>query len=184
MSKARTTKTDILSVKLFLLILGGIAAYYVSSWIRGEPEWEELVYEPGAFGVQIAGKPNLRKLREEFAFGQMEFQYLMFERKEVQYAISFGDVPAGVAADSAIAANRDVMLKKMQGKILAEEAVELAGHPARQTRIRASDESLLELRSGQVGQRLYSLMAAGAPHLIDDNPDIPLFFSSFKLLAE
>jgi hypothetical protein len=32
-----------------------------------------------------------------------------------------------------------------------------------------------------VGTRLYSLMAAGAPDAFDDNPDIALFFASFRL---
>ena len=181
MAEERETKRDFFSVKLFFLILGGIAAYNISGWMRGEPEWEVLAYEPGAFEVQTAGKPNLRKLHEEMPFGELAFQYLMFERKEVQYAIAYADVPAGVAADSAIAARRDMMLRKMEGKMLAETAIDMAGLPARQTKIRAADKSLLQLQSLMVGKRFYSLMAAGAPYAFDDNPDIALFFTSFKI---
>lgn len=174
-------KQDFFSVKLFFLILGGIAAYNISGWMQGEPEWEVLTYEPGAFLVQTAGKPDLRKLPEELPFGEVEFEYLMFAHNEVQYAISYGEVPAEVAADSATAARRDRMLLKAEGEILAEKMVQLSGQPARQTLIKASDKSLLQLQSLQVGTKLYSLMAAGAPSAFDDNSDVALFFASFKL---
>lgn len=181
MGRAPKTKTDLLSVKLFVVVLGAIVAYNVVNWVRGEPEWEERTYEPGAFAVQMAGRPNLRKLREPLSFGEVEFQYLMFERADVQYAIAYGDVPAAVQADSAIAARRDAILQKVEGTILSEAAVEMDGHPARQTQIQAADESLLRLQSLQVGQRLYSLMAVGASYAFDDTSDIERFFSSFKL---
>ena len=181
MGAERETKRDLFSVKLFFLVLGGIAAYNFNGWLRGESEWEPLAYEPGAFAVQTVGKPNLRKLREMLPFGEVEFQYLMFERSEVQYAIAYGDVPEGVDAAIAIAASRDAMLRRMEGKVLAAAAVEMAGHPAQQTRIRAADESLMWLQSLQVGRRLYNLMAAGAPYAFDDNPEIGRFFSSFQL---
>lgn len=181
MGAERETKRDLFSVKLFFLVLGGIFAYNLNDWLRGEPEWEQLAYAPGAFAVQTAGKPNLRKLRETLPFGEVEFQYLMFERSEVQYAIAYGEVPEDVDADSAIAASRDAMLSKMEGEILATTAVEMAGRPAQQTRIQAADESLLRLQSLQVGRRLYNLMAAGAPYVFNDNPEIERFFSSFQL---
>mgnify|MGYP003323248821 FL=1 len=63
MGAERETKRDMLSVKLFFLVLGAIAAYNFNDWLEGEPEWERLVYEPGAFAVQTAGKPDLRKMR-------------------------------------------------------------------------------------------------------------------------
>ncbi len=181
MGDTRDKKKDFFSVKLFFLILGGIAAYNLIGWMSGEPEWEELAYEPGAFVAKTAGKPDLRKLREDLPFGEVEFQYLMFARNDVQYAISYGEMPVGVGADSATVSRRDRMLSKMEGEMLAEEMVEMAGHPARQTKIRASDKSLLRLQSLQLGTRLYSLMAAGAPYAFDDNPDIALFFASFRL---
>ena len=130
MGQAPKTKTDLLSVKLFFVVLGAIAAYNVVNWVRGEPEWEERLYEPGAFAVQTAGRPNLRKLREPLSFGEVEFQYLMFECADVQYAIAYGDVPEAVQADSAIAARRDAILQKVEGTILSEAAVEMDGHPA------------------------------------------------------
>ena len=181
MDRAPKTKTDLLSVKLFFVVLGAIAAYNVIDWMRGEPEWEERIYEPGAFAVQTAGRPNLRKLREPLSFGEVGFQYLMFERAEVQYAIAYGDVPESVHADSAIAARRDVILQKVEGTILSEAAVEVDGYPAWQTQIQAADESRLRLQSLQVGQRLYSLMAVGAPYAFDDTSNIERFFSSFRL---
>ena len=105
----------------------------------------------------------------------------MFERADVQYAVAYGDVPEAIQADSAIAARRDAIVRKVKGTILAEAAVDMAGHPARQTQIQATDQSLLRLQSLQVGQRLYSLMAVGAPHAFDDPADIERFFASFRL---
>ena len=182
MGREPKTKTDLWSVKLFFVVLGAIVAYHVVDWMRGEPEWEERLYEPGAFAVQTAGRPNLRKLREPLSFGEVEFQYLMFERTDVQYAIAYGDVPEAVQADSAIAARRDAILQKVEGTILSEAAVEMDGHPAWQTQIQAADESLLRMQSLQVGQRLYSLMAVGAPDAFDDPSDIERFFASFRLV--
>ena len=181
MSNVREVKKDFFSVKLFFLILGGIAAYHINDWLRGEPEWEELGYESGGFVAQTAGKPDLRKLRETLAFGEVEFQFLMFERGDIQYAITYGDIPEFISADSAIVANRDAILRQVEGKILDEADVVLGGHPARNIRIQAADESLMQVQSTQVGQRLYSLMAAGAPYLFDDNPELLRFFSSFRL---
>ena len=182
MGQEPKTKTDLLSVKLFFVVLGAIAAYNVVNWVRSEPEWEERSYEPGAFTVQVAGRPNLRKLREPLSFGEVEFQYLMFERADVQYAVAYGDVPETVPADSAIAARRDAILQKVKGTILSEDAVEMDGHSAWQTQIQAEDESLLRLQCLQVGQRLYSLMAVGAPYAFDDPSDIERFFASFRLV--
>ena len=181
MGRASKTKTDLWSVKLFFGVLGAIVAYNVVDWVRGAPEWEEQTYEEGAFAVQMAGRPNLRKLREPLPFGEVEFQYLMFERADVQYAVAYGDVPEAVPADSAIAARRDAIVQKVKGTILLEAAVDMDGHSARQTQIQATDQSLLRLQSLQVGQRLYSLMAVGAPHAFDDPADIERFFASFKL---
>ena len=181
MGRAPKTKTDLLSVKLFFVVLGAIAAYNVVNWVRGAPEWEEQTYEAGAFTVQMAGRPNLRKLREPLPFGEIEFQYLMFEHTDVQYAVAYGDVPETVPADSAIAARRDVILHKVKGTILSEAAVEMDAHPAWQTQIQAADQSLLRLQSLQVGQRLYSLMVVGAPYAFDDPSDIERFFASFRL---
>jgi len=182
MGNVREVKKDFFSVKLFFLILGGIAAYNINDWLRGEPEWEELSYDSGGFVAQTAGKPDLRKLREKLAFGEVEFQFLMFERGEIQYAITYGEIPESISADSAIAANRDAILRKVEGKILDEEDVVLGGHPARKIRIQAADESLMRVQSTQVGQRLYSLMAAGAPYLFNDNPELLRFFSSFRFV--
>ena len=182
MGQEPKTKTDLLSVKLFFVVLGAIAAYNVVNWVRSEPEWEERSYEPGAFTVQVAGRPNLRKLREPLSFGEVEFQYLMFERADVQYAVAYGDVPETVPADSAIAAHRDAILQKVKGTILSEDAVEMDEHPAWQTQIQAEDQSLLRLQCLQVGQRLYSLMAVGAPYAFDDPSDIERFFASFRLV--
>ena len=115
MGREPKTKTDLWSVKLFFVVLGAIVAYNVANWVRGAPEWEERTYEAGAFAVQMAGRPNLRKLREPLPFGEVEFQYLMFERADVQYAVAYGDVPEAVHADSAIAARRDAILQKVEG---------------------------------------------------------------------
>ena len=106
----------------------------------------------------------------------------MFERADVQYAVAYGDVPETIPADSAIAARRDAILQKVKGTILSEDAVEMDGHSAWQTQIQAEDESLLRLQCLQVGQRLYSLMAVGAPYAFDDPSDIERFFASFRLV--
>ena len=182
MGAERESQRDMLSVKLFFLVLGAIAAYNFNDWLEGEPEWERLVYEPGAFAVQTAGKPDLRKMREDLPFGEVEFQYLMFERSEVQYAIAYGDIPAGVGPDSAMAAARDAIVAKMDGEILGAAEVDVADRPARQTRIQAADESLVQIQSLLVDRRLYNLMAGGAPYAFDANPDILHFFSSFELV--
>ena len=181
MGAERETKRDMLSVKFFFLVLGAIAAYNLNDWLEGEPGWERLAYEPGAFAVQTAGKPDLRKMRENLPFGEVEVQYLMFERGEVQYAIAYGDIPAGVGPDSAMAAARDAIVAKMDGEILAATEVDMADRPARQTRIQAADESLVEIQSLLVDRRLYNLMAGGAPYAFDANPEILHFFSSFEL---
>ncbi len=182
MGREPKTKTDLLSVKLFFVVLGAIVAYNVVNWVRGDLEWEERLHEPGAFAVQTAGRPNLRNLREPLSFGEVEFQYLMFERADVQYAVAYGDVPGAIQADSAIAARRDAILQKVQGTILSEVAVEMDGYPAWQTQIQAADQSLLRMQSLQVDQRLYSLMVVGAPYAFDDPADIERFFASFRLV--
>mgnify|MGYP001189574732 FL=1 len=182
MGAERETKRDMFSVKLFFLVLGAIVAYNLNDWLEGEPEWERLAYDPGAFAVQTAGKPDLRKMREDLPFGTVEFQYLMFERGDVQYAIAYGDIPAGVGPDSAMAAAHDAIVAKMDGEILAAAEVDMADRSARQTRIQAADESLVQIQSLLVNRRLYNLMAGGAPYAFDANPDIMHFFSSFELL--
>ena len=71
MGAKRETQRDMLSVKLFFLVLGAIAAYNFNDWLEGEPEWERLVYAPGAFAVQPAGTPAARCSITHISGGQL-----------------------------------------------------------------------------------------------------------------
>jgi hypothetical protein len=172
-----------MSVKLFFIVLGAIAAYQLSTWMRGEPEWRELLYEPGGFTVAVVGEPNRRALNEEFAFGQVEFKYLMFARREVQYAVAYGNLPAGIGADSAFAAAREALLKKVDGEVVEERADSLGGMPAWRVQINASDGSTLLLMSTWNNGVLYELMAGGQAEEMREIADLKHFFSSFQLTS-
>ncbi len=171
------------SVKLFFIVLGAIAAYQLSSWVRGEPPWRELVYEPGAFTVDVVGEPDRRTISEEFAFGQVEFQFLTFSRGEVQYAVAYGNLPAGIGADSAFAATREALVRKVGGEVVDERADSLGSMPAWRVRVNASDGSTLLLVNAWNNGTLYELMAGGQAEEMRDNADLKRFFSSFQLTS-
>lgn len=174
---------DTMSIKMFFLVLGAIAAYQLSSWMRGEPEWQEYTYEPGAFVAAVVGEPDERKLSEKYPFGEVEFHFLTFARGDVQYAIAYGDIPASVTADSALVAAREGLVEKVQGEVVETSVDSLAGLPARRVQIRAGDESLLVLIGVWHEGRLYELMAGGEADDMHENVDVQHFIRSFRLLA-
>ncbi|MFT5087859.1 MAG: hypothetical protein ACI906_001227 [Candidatus Latescibacterota bacterium] len=182
-TEERGEARDTTSIKMFFLVLGAIAAYQLSSWMRGEPEWREFEYAPGAFVAAVVGDPEELQLSEKYSFGEVEFQFLTFVRSDVQYAIAYGDIPATVTADSALVAVREVLVEKMQGEVLETSADSLAGLPARRVQISAADESSLVLLSMWSEGRLYQLMAGGEADDMDGNTDLQHFFTSFRLVV-
>ena len=176
-------KRDSTSIKMFFLVLGAIVVYQLSNWMRGEPEWREFVYEPGAFAVAVAGEPAERTLSETYPFGEVEFQFLTFARGDVQYAVAYGDIPVAVSPDSALVTARRVLVEKVQGEILETSADSLYGKPAHRVQIRAADDSALFLLSVYSEGRLYELMAGGQGEDLHGSADVAHFFSSFRLVG-
>ncbi len=182
MVEQSSERRDSTSIKMFFLVLGAIAIYQLSSWMRGEPEWREFAYAPGAFVVAVVGDPDERALSEKYPFGAVEFQFITFARADVQYAIAYGDIPAAISPDSALVVARQGLVEKVQGEIRETSADSLSERPALRVQIRAADESALVLLSVYDEGRLYQLMAGGKAEDLHGNADVRHFFSSFRLV--
>lgn len=184
MAEQRGEKRDSTSIKMFFLVLGAIAVYQLSNWMRDDPEWREFAYEPGAFVVAVTGEPAELTLSESYPFGEVEFSFLTFARGDVQYAVAFGDIPVAISPDSALVSARTALVEKVQGEIIEVDTDSLAGRPARRVQIRAADESALFLLSVYKEGRLYQLMAGGQAEDLSESSDLQHFFSSFRLVDQ
>ena len=171
------------SVKLFFIVLGMIVAYQLSDWMRGEPDWRSHTSDKGGYIVDVAGSIDKRSIKETVASQEVEFQYLMFARGDVQYALAYGDVSGEATADSLLRTAVIDMAQKVQGKIVSQRADTLAVLPAQRAQIRAGDESELHLLCLWRGERLYKLMAGGETEIEQNSADIERFFGSFRLFV-
>ena len=174
-------KRDSTSVKLFFAVLGIIAAYQLSDWMRDEPAWRSHTSEDGTFVVEVAGSVDQRSLEETVSAQEVEFQYLMFARGDVQYALAHGDISAVGTTDSLLQKAVVDMAEKVQGKIVSQRADTLVSLPARRARIRAADESELHMLYLWHDGHLYRLMAGGETDVEQSRADIEHFFRSFRL---
>ena len=129
MDKRGEEKRDSTSVKLFFAVLGIIAAYQLSDWMRDEPAWRSHTSEDGTFVVEVAGSVDQRSLEETVSAQEVEFQYLMFARGDVQYALAHGDISAVGTTDSLLQKAVVDMAEKVQGKIVSQRADTLAHCP-------------------------------------------------------
>ena len=183
-SKEGSDKRDGASIKLFFIVLGMIVAYQLSDWMRGEPEWRSHTSDQGGYIVDVAGSVDQRSIKETVASQEVEFQYLMFARGDVQYALAYGDVSGEATADSLLRTAVVDMAQKVQGKIVSQRADTLAVLPAQRAQIRAGDESELHLLCLWRGGRLYRLMAGGETEIEQNSTDIERFFGSFRLFVK
>ncbi|MGB0605522.1 MAG: hypothetical protein ACPGRY_11235, partial [Candidatus Latescibacterota bacterium] len=122
MDKRGEEKRDSTSVKLFFAVLGIIAAYQLSDWMRDEPAWRSYTSEDGKFVVEVTGSVDQRSLEETVSSQEVEFQYLMFARGDVQYALAHGDISAVGTTDSLLQKAVVDMAEKVQGKIVSQRA--------------------------------------------------------------
>ena len=180
-SKEGIDKRDGASVKLFFIVLGMIVAYQLSDWMRGEPDWRSHTSDQGGYIVDVAGSVDQRSIKETVASQEVEFQYLMFARGDVQYALAYGDISGEATADSILRTAVVDMAQKVQGKIVSQRADTLVSLPARRARIRAADESELHMLYLWHDGHLYRLMAGGETDVEQSRADIEHFFRSFRL---
>jgi hypothetical protein len=174
------SKRDGTSIKLFFVVLGAIVAYQLSGWMRGEAEWRTYTSETGQFVVEVAGSVDQRTLQERLVQNEIEFEYLMFARGNVQYAIAYGEVANAEPTDGLLQAAVASMAEKVQGEISAQHSDTLASVPALRAQIRAADDSELHIRCLWHAGRLYRLMAGGETDEEGNRVDIEHFFSSFR----
>ena len=183
MADSKENRRDGTSVKLFFAVLGAIVAYQLNGWMSGEPEWSTHRDEGGGFVVDVTGSVDQRVLRERLAFGEVEFQFLMFARGDVQYAVAYGDVPSAVTADSALKTAATALAEKVQGTVLSQRADTSASLAAQRVHVRAADESELQMLCLWREGRLYRLMAGGETDVEQNRADIERFFASFRPVA-
>lgn len=183
MADSKDNRRDGTSVKLFFAVLGAIVAYQLNGWMSGEPEWSAHRDERGGFVVDVAGSVDQRALRERLPFGEVEFQFLMFARGDVQYAVAYGDVPGAVSADSALKSAAASLAEKVQGAILSQRADTSAALAGQRVHIRAADESEVQMLCLWHEGRLYRLMAGGQTDVEQNRADIERFFTSFRPIA-
>ncbi len=180
MADSKDNRRDGISIKLFFAVLGAIVAYQLNGWMSGEPDWRTHRDDKGGFVVDVAGSVDQRALRERLAFGEVEFQFLMFARGDVQYAVAFGDVPSAVSADSALTAAATALAEKVQGTLLLQRADTSVSFAAQRVHIRAADESELQMLCLWHEGRLYRLMAGGETDVERNRADVERFFTSFR----
>lgn len=176
-------KRDSTSVKLFFVVLGLMVAYQLSGWLRAEPEWRSHTSDQGGFVVDVAGSVDQRSLEEVVSSQEIAFEYLMFARGDVQYALAYGNISRGGTGDSLLQAAVVDMAEKVEGKIVSQRADTLAALPVQRARILAADESELNILCLWHGGRLYRLMAGGETETEQNRMDIEHFFRSFRPLV-
>jgi hypothetical protein len=155
-----------------------------------EFDWRELSVPEGRFAVLLPGKARVESRTLDTATGALTMTMYSFSLKQGTMGVSYTDYPAAALAPERergreqLDAARDTLLRNIQGRVLAEEDISVAGFPGRQVHAegRAGAEgALLKVRFVAVGSRLYQIAYVGAKEGAD-MADVDMFLTSFRLL--
>ena len=153
-----------------------------------ELDWRELSVPEGRFVVLLPGKARREARALDTAAGALTMTMYAFNLKRGTMGVAYTDYPAAALAAEhrreQMDAARDALLRNIQGGVLSEEDVAIAGFPGRQVYAEGrvgADGALLKARFVVVGNRLYQIAYVGAKDGIA-MADVDMFLTSFGLL--
>jgi hypothetical protein len=135
----------------------------------GEPtRWTQLEPEGGRFEVDMPGVPRKVEREVQLSVGKAPSHLWMVEDGDRAFIVGYTEFPSAVALavaeDELLDTARDRAVRNVDGRLLRDDARELAGHRGRSIEIDAKD-GVVRVRGAYyvAGPRLYQVMATTTP---------------------
>ncbi|MEB3179609.1 MAG: hypothetical protein VKL59_11325 [Nostocaceae cyanobacterium] len=150
--------------------------------------WKQFASTEGGFTVLFPGIPQEAAVPLNTPSGQVSLRIFAADRPgQAAYFVSYADFPAAVLRYDPNTLLNGVVngaVRNVQGTILSQQAINVAGFPGRETRVQAAGGKILRYRTFLVNQRLYQIVVETTPGAeMNLTGSIQGFFNSFKLLA-
>ncbi len=153
--------------------------------------WTLFTSQEGGFSVRMPGDPSPGVQSVPTAVETLTLHTFLWQDASSGYYAGYADYPAalmrGADVKRLLDGARDGAIAMVQGTLIGEQDVTMAGMPARQVAIQASYPGLpqgfvVTARFGMAGNRQYQLQAisAGVPGPAE-SARIEAFFASFSL---
>jgi len=173
-----------------MILAGGVAAV-CTVWMffvppKGKTEWRIVAPSDNSFTILMPGVPQeTSTLGTSLAYGTVKTTFLMYEKEQWGYSVSWVDYPKGsqkqLDTEMALNQGRDGAVEGVQGKLLGEEHVNIEGHPGRKLRIQpATPQATLLVNMVVVGDRVYQITLV-CPKQYSFSPKVSTFLDSFRL---
>ena len=154
--------------------------------LAAEREWS--VYQPGnsACYIKLPANPEYQTNIVDSIATHVYTVKDATKSPPFIYSIGFGDYPKDKITDTdggkkKLDADRDNFIKAVNGKLLAETALEKDHHPGRAALISAEDgKAHYLLHEFVIENRVFQLVVC-VPAATEDDPDVAKFFDSFQL---
>ena len=148
--------------------------------MRGPQEWREYTAQFELFILDVSGDIERRVIKESFEFGEVSFDFMMFARRNLQYAVSHAELPETISGKSVVHFAINSSKKMMQTESVKVYEDSLYKVPGLRVVIEAPDGSqLIQLMAWNRG-RLFRLMAVGeGVDGMQQVGDVEHFFKSF-----
>ena len=176
----KSHKNNTLSIKLFFSVIILIVIYQVIGLMRGPQEWREYTAQFELFILDVSGDIDRRVIKESFEFGEVSFDFMMFARRNLQYAVSHAELPETISGKSVVHFAINSSKKMMQTESIKVYEDSLYKVPGQRVVIEAPDGSQLTQLMASYRGRLFRLMAVGeGVDGIRQVGDVEHFFRSF-----
>jgi hypothetical protein len=184
MTAKKPQENNTLSIKLFFVVIFLILAYQALSFFRGQPEWRSYNPENKLFTLDVSGDIDRRVIEEAFQFGEVPFDFIMFSRGSVQYAVSHAELPDTISGRSIIHFAINSSKKMMQTESVEVLKDSLSHILGKRVVIEAPDGSELVQLVGWHQGNLFRLMVVGKDLSGGQSSgDVERFLRSFKFLT-
>ncbi len=150
-------------------------------------DWKEFAPEGEGFSVLLPGTPTGETASETGGFGVVESAWFDLGREgdKLAYHLRYDDYPLALFSlfrgSQLLLARQKMIEKRVEGKIVDEEAISVVEHAGKQFTIELPDEKIGLYRIFFIDQRMYQLTVKAAPEDISAG-EVFQFLDSFKLL--
>ena len=150
---------------------------------KADGGWATYVSNEGRYSVLFPGRPATTAQESPTADGTALKQYLAYvESADKLYMVAYFDVGT---AEWPFDKARDSMVSKVDGTLVSEHDVKLAGNPGRELKVNGKSggaDIFLVIRFFKVGQRVFLLQyITDKTANTDVPPEATRFFESFKV---
>ena len=176
-----------LGTVLGFLLLTSLTTGCINDGVLDEgATWQDFTSDDGRFTIQMPGSPA----QQSQPMMGTTMHLFSVESPDLMYGVGYADMPIpGLERESAMQIDNRLngavqgSVNNIRGKLTRQASVTLGSYPGKEYEANLPDgRGIIRSRIYFVGKRLYMLMVAGKPNLVQSD-DTKKFIGSFKLVT-